>query len=237
MFYVVLPLLISFWAEFFIFACFSSAFFSNFFFKYSTAESLIYAMICGEWQQRTRACEWVDACVSVAMPQWLSLRGSGHASRNRVWSCMLLRGWHVWSFFSVCDDDDDHTWWLQHLHCCRTCRTWRLAWNMKYIWMRKFHETLFKQYFGSYSAAADPPPSSQALATTRWEYGRSPRSSRSRSWKVTRTGWRQLRSTRAGSTWRQVRSPDYDYEYYESIYVIENLSSIRDNDYDNYYDV
>ena len=101
----------------FFFACFSSAFFSNFFFKYSTADSLIYAMICGEWQQWTSACEWVDACVSVAMPQWLSLRGSGHASRNRVWSCVLLRGWHVWSFFSVCDDGDDHTWWLQHLHC------------------------------------------------------------------------------------------------------------------------
>jgi WD40 repeat protein len=29
---------------------------------------------------------------------------------------------------------------------------------MKYIWMRKFHEILFKQYFGSYSAAADHPP-------------------------------------------------------------------------------
>lgn len=79
----------------FIFACFPSAFFSNFVFKYSTADSLIYAMICDEWQQWTSACEWVDACVSVAMPQWLSLRGSGHASRNRVWSCMLLRGWHV----------------------------------------------------------------------------------------------------------------------------------------------
>ena len=46
-----------------------------------------------------------------------------------------------------------------------------------------------------------------------------------------------MRSTRAGSTWRQVRLPDYDYEYYESIYVIENLCSIRDNDYDNYYDI
>jgi WD40 repeat protein len=29
---------------------------------------------------------------------------------------------------------------------------------MKYIWMRKFPEILFKQYFGSYSAAADHPP-------------------------------------------------------------------------------
>lgn len=92
------------------------------------------------------------------------------------------------------------------------CWTCRLTWNMTNIWMRKFPEILFKQYFGSYSAASDypPPSSSQALTTTRWEYGRSPRSSRSRSWKVTRAPWRQLRSTRAGSTWRQVRGEEHE---------------------------
>ena len=38
------------------------------------------------------------------------------------------------------------------------CGACRLTWNMTYIWMRKYREILFKQYFGSYSAAADHPP-------------------------------------------------------------------------------
>jgi hypothetical protein len=50
-----------------------------------------------------------------------------------------------------------------------------------------------------------PSSSSQALTTGPWEYGTSPRSSRSLSWQATRTGWRQLRLTGAGNTWRQVR--------------------------------
>ena len=50
-----------------------------------------------------------------------------------------------------------------------------------------------------------PSSSSQALTTTPWEYGTSPRSSRSLSWQATRATWRQLRLTGAGNTWRQVR--------------------------------
>ena len=47
-------------------------------------------------------------------PEWLSLRVSGHVSRNRVSSRMLLRVSHVWSRVSVCGDDDDHD-------DCNTC--------------------------------------------------------------------------------------------------------------------
>ena len=46
--------------------------------------------------------------MSVAIPEWLSLRVAGHVSRNRFSSRMLLRVLHVWSCVSVCDDDDDH---------------------------------------------------------------------------------------------------------------------------------
>jgi hypothetical protein len=38
------------------------------------------------------------------------------------------------------------------------CWTCRLTWNMRNILMRKYPEILFKQYFGSYSAAFDHPP-------------------------------------------------------------------------------
>jgi hypothetical protein len=51
-----------------------------------------------------------------------------------------------WSTARDCEDI-----WLR----CGTCR---LTWNMKNIWMRKYPEILFKQYFGSCSAAADHPP-------------------------------------------------------------------------------
>ena len=63
--------------------------------------------------------------------------------------------------------------------------------------------------FGSYSAAVDVPPSSssQALATTPWGYGTSPPINSSPSWEATRTTWLQLRSTGAGSSWRQVMRP------------------------------
>ena len=44
----------------------------------------------------------------VAIPEWLSLRVSGHVSRNRVSSRMLLRVSHVWSRVSICGDNDDH---------------------------------------------------------------------------------------------------------------------------------
>ena len=55
-----------------------------------------------------RMCVCWYACMSVAIPEWLSLRVAGHVSRNRVSSRMLLRVSHVWIRVSVCGDDDDH---------------------------------------------------------------------------------------------------------------------------------
>ncbi len=46
--------------------------------------------------------------MSVAIPEWLSLRVAGHVSRNRVSSRMILLVSHIWSRVSVCGDDDDH---------------------------------------------------------------------------------------------------------------------------------
>ena len=82
-----------------------------------------------------------------------------------------------------------------------------MFWVFVYLW------TGFRFIFCS--CWHPPSSSSQALTTKPWEYGMLQRSSRLQSWKVTRTTWDQLRSTRAGSTWRQVRLPDNDIESYE----------------------
>ena len=108
-------------------------------------------------------------------------------------------------------------WWRLWAWCCKW-RLWHfrdvlLWWILIFLWNRiSVHNAalLFyfvEVYFGLYFAAVDVPPSSssQALTTTPWGYGTWARSSRSPSWEVTRATWRQLRSTGAGSTWRQVR--------------------------------
>ena len=160
-----------------------------------------------------RMCVCWYACMSVAIPEWPSLRVAGHVSRNRVSSRMLLRVSHVWSRVSVCGDDDDHDdyntciveggcmwprvcrasmWsvfaftfvrivmhanaWLlclcligyvpSHLNICMLCIA-LLVKRCSWLWtygddgscLRKYPEILFKQYFGSYSAFIEHPPS------------------------------------------------------------------------------
>ena len=160
-----------------------------------------------------RMCVCWYACMSVAIPEWPSLRVAGHVSRNRVSSRMLLRVSHIWSRVSVCGDDDDHDdyntciveggcmwprvcrasmWsvfaftfvriamhanaWLlclcligyvpSHLNICMLCIA-LLVKRCSWLWtygddgscVRKFPEILFKQYFGSYSAFIEHPPS------------------------------------------------------------------------------
>ena len=115
----------------------------------------------------------------------------------RIWIHMMLHC--SWSTAHACEDmvamsdmqiDVKHEKYLDA----------KMSWN--------FIHTVFRFMFCS--CWPPPPSSSQALATTPWESGTWPRSSRSRSWKVTRTPWGQLRSTRAGSTWRQVRGEEHE---------------------------
>ena len=151
----VSPLLIWFWSAFPWLLC-------NFVFKSSVAASLMCDMMHDEWLQCQSAWECVDACMSVAIC----------AVGVELW-CMCVRTvmrkcTHVMPAI-VC------LWWrpiaFEYIWCCIArevplmlvkiwlrCGTCRLTWNMKNIWMRKCPEILFKQYFGSYSAAADHPP-------------------------------------------------------------------------------
>ena len=98
---------------------------------------------------------------------------------------------------------------------CLHCSWWRLQLGLRddvkcfaAKLSQKFIITVFLFIFCS--CWPSPPSSSQALATTLWGCGTWAQCSRSRSWKVTRTSWRQLRSTRAGSTWRQVRGEEHE---------------------------
>ena len=99
-----------------------------------------------EWLPFQSACEWVDACMSVVMPQWLSFLYFGGYS-----SLILLVVEHLSCIYVICI----RSWlWRYGYDGSSDCE---MTWN---IWLRAAREILFKQYFGSYYAAADvhPPP-------------------------------------------------------------------------------
>ena len=205
----VSPLLIWFWSAF-------PWLFCNFVFKSSVAASWCVTRCMMNGYN-------VKAHGSVLMRVWVSpyalqvLNYDAHARSNcdakmhayhacncvslvtsyRIWIHMMLHC--SWNAAHACEDmvamsdmqiDVKHEKYLDA----------KMSWN--------FIHTVFRFMFCS--CWPSPPSSSQALGTTPWEYGTWPRSSRSRSWKVTRTPWRQLRSTRAGSTWRQVRGEEHE---------------------------
>ena len=205
----VSPLLIWFWSAF-------PWLFCNFVFKSSVAASLMCDTMHDEWSQCQSAWECVDACMSVAIC----------AAGVESWCAWAFELWCEMHACYACVCDSSATfyriWICLWLHCswstARDCEDMVAMWDMqidvkheKYLDAKmswNFIHTIFRFIFCS--CWPSPPSSSQALATKPWESGTWPRSSRSRSWKVTRTGWRQLRSTRAGSTWRQVRGEEHE---------------------------
>ena len=206
----VSPLLIWFWSAF-------PWLFCNFVFKSSVAASLMCDMMHDEWLQCQSAWECVDVCMmSVAIcaagvESWCAWAFEVWCENARM-SCLQLCAFgDVLSHLNTYD--------VALLVKYRSClwrygcdvghADWRETWkylDAKISW--NFIQTVFRFIFCS--CWPSPPSSSQALATAPWESGTWPRSSRSRSWKVTRASWRQLRSTRAGSTWRQVRGEEHE---------------------------
>ena len=205
----VSPLLIWFWSAF-------PWLFCNFVFKSSVAASLMCDTMHDEWLQCQSAWECVDACMSVAIcaagvESWCACAFELWCEIARI-SCLRLCAFgDVLSHLNTYD--------VALLVKYRSC-LWRYGCDVGHAdWRETWKifgcENVLKFY--SYSISVHilqlltvPPSSSQALTTKPWESGTWPRSSRSRSWKVTRTGWGQLRSTRAGSTWRQVRGEEHD---------------------------
>ena len=146
MLHAVSPLLIWFWSAF-------PWLFCNFVFKSSVAASLMSDMMNDEWSQCQSAWECVDACMIVAMcatcvELWcMCVRIVMHA--NAWLLCLCLIG-YVPSHLNIC-------------MLCIALLVKRCSWLWTYgddgSCLRKFPEILFKQYFGSYSAFIEHPPS------------------------------------------------------------------------------